>query len=344
MESLLTDFKIEFRNRMLELLWRQWTTLGVSGQGSAWSGAMLDPDALVLFSCTLARHDARLFDAILEWMQINGDHLNVQRIKRMLSEEKFSGSAAYRAMAMVSTTSHNSAKWASSTRRAVSLPSTKAEPLFFMKNGQPLLVVGEPDPQFLAQGFLRDRFAPRGVALPFRPEPVANLLLRLRAFLGLTARCEILTYLLLNGRGSPRAISRDCYYYAATVSKSLDDMNGSGFVISRIEGRHRYYTLIPDAWRELMLGKESSRWIVWARLFGALDQLWVFLDRPDLDSKSPLAQASALRRILHDGVADKLDRSGLASVFGDDSSHTGESLIPFVIQRLRTIFDELERF
>ena len=72
MKMLLTSFRREFHDRLLDLLWRQWTALGVTGQVSPCKRTVLDPEALLLISCTVGRHDARLFDAMLEWLQVNG--------------------------------------------------------------------------------------------------------------------------------------------------------------------------------------------------------------------------------------------------------------------------------
>ena len=220
MQTLLTDFRTELLDRLLDVLWRQWTTLGVSGRGQTWLGPTIDPDALLLLSCTIARYDARLFDAMLEWLRINGRFVSVQRIKRVLRDENFSGERVLRAVAAATSTSVNEIKWARLIRDKTSARENK-ESLFFLKNGNALPVVHEPDPLFEKYGFLRDRFEERGVAEPFHPEPVSNLLLRLRALLGVNARCEIFQYLLLNSRGSPRAMAKDCYYFPATISKAL---------------------------------------------------------------------------------------------------------------------------
>jgi DNA-binding transcriptional ArsR family regulator len=214
-------------------------------------------------------------------------------------------------------------------------------PLFFLKDGSPLPVVRGKDPTFAGHGLLRDRFAPRGVAQAVRTEPAASLILRLRALLGVNARCEILAFLLLNGRGSPRAVARDCCYFPATVSKALSEMNASGYVVSRVEGRHRYYKLVPDTWRELLVGDARLSWVVWARLFSALEQLWILLWQADFMERSPLSQASALRRILRESVVERLDRSGLAFTFGDEAAHTGEALIPFFVRRTVALLDTL---
>ena len=93
------------------------------------------------------------------------------------------------------------------------------------------------DPAFEASGFLRDVYEPREVALPFKPDIPQKLILRLRALLGVNARCELLAFLILNDKGSPRAVARDCYYFPATVSKALAEMSGSGYIHSRVQGR-----------------------------------------------------------------------------------------------------------
>lgn len=340
MTPSLTDFKTEFRNRLLDLLWRQWTTLGVSGQGRMWHGAMIDPEALLLFSCTMARHDARLFDAMLDWLKINGRLINVQRAKRMFDQENFAGQEIFKTIAAVTKTPELATKWG---RSAAVPPISRAlpQPLFYLENGKPLPVVRENDPAFEACGFLRDHYEPRGVASPFRPEIPQNLILRLRALMGVNARCELLAFLTLNEQGSPRSVARDCYYFPATVAKALADMNASGYVRSRIQGRHRYYQLVPATWHQLLLADSQPAWIVWGRLFSTLEQIWLFLAQEDLNDKSPLAQASSLRRVLLETIAEKLDRCGTTFSLGDIAAHTGESLIPFFIKRTSAILQKL---
>jgi hypothetical protein len=339
MRMLLTDFRAELRDRLLAILWRQWTAIGVSGRDASWTGSVIDPDALLLASCTMTRSDPRLFDAVLEWLGINGRFINIQRIKRMLKEEIFAGDQVLRAVAAAASTSVDKAKWASLVDSG---PEGRGDedPLFYLSSGDPLPVVREPDPLFAEHGLLRDRYEERGVAEVFRAEPPSNLLLRLRALLGVNARCEIFEYLLLNGHGSPRSMARDCYYFPATISKALAEMSQSGFLISRSEGRHRFYSLVPDTWRELLFaGAPRPQWVVWARLLSALEQIWLFLDRGDVGEKSVLAQASSLRRLLKTSVISRLDRSGLPFMFGDDSAHPGEEIIPFFIDRTNAALD-----
>jgi len=339
MQNQLTNCRQELLGRLLDIVWRQWTTAGVSGHGKPWTGSIIDPEALLLFSCTIGRYDARLFDAIQEWLRDNGQFINVQRLKRVLREERFAGEPILTAITAAASTSVNRAKW---SQIAGSPPKAgdKPEPLFYLESGEPLPVVREHDPLFAEYGFIRDRFEERGVAEAFRPELPGNMLLRLRALLGVNARCEVFEYLLVNGIGSPRAIASDCYYYPATISKTMGEMGRSGFLVSRTQGRRRLYSLTPDTWGSLFLDTEiKPTWVVWPRLFSAFEQIWLFLDDRDLAGRSPLDQASSLRRLLTGGAISQLERSLPGFIFGDHTAHPAETLIQFFITRLTAVLE-----
>ncbi len=339
MKQSLTDFKTQFRDRLLEIIWRQWISLGVSGTGKPWNRSVIDPEALLAFSCTMARFDARLFDGIMEWLSLHDRYINTQRLKRMLDEESFSGGAVLRTVLTATGLSSEGVKWKGVLRDQSRQPK-EAEPLFYMKDFRPLPVVREADPAFRASGFRRDQFQRRGIAQQFRPELPGILLLRFRALLGVNARCEIFVHLLVNMNGSPRAMAKDWYYFPATISRALREMNESGYVLSRVEGRHRYYSLASPLWKELFSTSDPAlEPIIWARLFGAFEQIWHFLSRQDLEKMSQLAQASALRRILDDEVLSGLERCGLPFMFGDLQAHPAENLTEFFIQRLDTLMD-----
>lgn len=341
MTALLTDFRSELRDRLLDLAWRQWTCAGLSGRVAPWSNAIIDPEALLLFTCTIGRHDQRLFDGVLEWLGANGDFMNVQRLKRIADEEQFSGETILRALAATTRTSKSQAKW---SRLAEPPPpsETESEPLFYSRSGEALPVVREHDPDFAEYGLSRDRFEERGVAEAFRPERAANLILRLRAFFGVNARCEILAYLLINQTGSPRAMASDCYFFPATISKTMAEMERSGFLVSRTEGRRRIYSLIPETWSQLLLRNGlRPEWVVWPRVLRVLERIWLLVSNPDLDSRSAFDQASELRRLLTDGVASQLERGRPGFAFGNIQAHGGETLTPFFIGRLRLLLDAM---
>ena len=337
----LATFRSDFSDRLLNLLWRQWTTVGVAGNVARLERLIIDPEALVLISCEVARRDPRLFDAMLDWLRINGRYVNVARLQRMLREHEYSAGAVLAAVAATTRTADSSAKW---SRMATPKKRTGSpKPLFRLPNGTPLPVAREPDSVFLEHGFLREAYEQRDIARIFSPVPAANLLLRLRAFLGVNARCEILVHLLTHGSGSPRAIARASSYYPATVSKALAEMNDSGYIVSRFQGRQRFYSATSASLRDFFVGHEEPVWLGWGALMRALEITWLFLNASERDDETPLEQASGLRRLVKAAIADLLGAAGVDASLAGYERHAGDSLIPFFIERMTGVLNIIDR-
>jgi len=340
MQTVLTDFRSEFLDRVLELLWQQWCTFGVSGHGRQWNGSPIDPEALFLLTCTIGRYDARLFDGMMEWMERNGQLINVQRMKRIIATEQYTGEPILRAIAATVSNSVSVAKWATTAKPGND--ACQPSPLFFLKDGSSMPIVKQPDSNFEKHGLLRDAYQVRGVVQAFQPNLAANLILRLRSLFGVNARCEIIAHLLLNELGSASSLARDSYYLPLTISKAMTEMRGSGFLVSRINGRRRDHKLVPGTWHELLLGEQRPPHVIWPRLFRAIEILWIFLEDRNLKSKEPLRQASALRRTLTKSVVDQLETAGLDFVFGNLSTYPAESLIAFAVERIKSMLDQIQ--
>ncbi len=58
MNPSLKEFKGEYQSLLLDFLWRQWSALGVAGQTSRGGQRIVDPEALLLLTCTVGRYDA----------------------------------------------------------------------------------------------------------------------------------------------------------------------------------------------------------------------------------------------------------------------------------------------
>src|SRR5437879_5751034 len=99
MNQPLRTFRDEFQNLLLNFLWRQWSALGVAGQASGEDDWIIDPEALLLLTCTMGRTEPRMFDEVLDWLQENGRFINIMRLKRILRTEKFAGERALAAVA-----------------------------------------------------------------------------------------------------------------------------------------------------------------------------------------------------------------------------------------------------
>ena len=70
MGTLFLEFRGYILDRLLDLLWRQWSALGVPGRTTIEERRVVDPESLLLISLTVGRYDARLFDEILDWLVV----------------------------------------------------------------------------------------------------------------------------------------------------------------------------------------------------------------------------------------------------------------------------------
>jgi hypothetical protein len=57
---------------------------------------MIDPEALLLATCTFGRYEPRLFDEVLDWMRTNGWVMNTQRLGTVLREESWGAGRCWR--------------------------------------------------------------------------------------------------------------------------------------------------------------------------------------------------------------------------------------------------------
>ena len=225
---MLKNFRSQLLDTVLDFLWAQWSALGVPGHTRSEKTRIVDPEALILLTCSLGRHDARLLDEMLEWVNMHERLVQIQRLNNMARDEEFTGLPVLRAVG--AWMSHNKAgvKW-----RRLMKPGaapTGAEALFRGRGGKPLPVVREPDPVFERHGFLRDKVFLRRHAQTFDPELPSNLQIRLRAFFGVNSRAEVMTYLLTHERAGAAEIAQATYYYKRTVYNALSEMRLSGLL------------------------------------------------------------------------------------------------------------------
>ena len=80
----VSKFKQELLNAILELLWKQWTQLGVAGTVNSNDNFVLDPEALLIFSAHFGRFDQRLYNLVIDWLQCNGESINLPRLKALM--------------------------------------------------------------------------------------------------------------------------------------------------------------------------------------------------------------------------------------------------------------------
>jgi hypothetical protein len=103
--------------------------LGVVGHAGSEDEWIIDPEALLLLTCTLGRHEPRLFDEVLDWIRENGRFINVMRLKRILQMEKFDGERVLATVAGVLAKGTEATKW---KMLANSVGPSAAREIFFL--------------------------------------------------------------------------------------------------------------------------------------------------------------------------------------------------------------------
>lgn len=125
----LHEFRSRYLDTLLDFLWREWTALGVSGRDRTGVAHVIDPEALLLFTCSIGRYDPRLFDEVMDWLLLNGRYINVQRLRTILRKEGFRGGPVLAAVADWLTQRSNPAKWRLLASRSEGAEEDSEEPL-----------------------------------------------------------------------------------------------------------------------------------------------------------------------------------------------------------------------
>ncbi len=334
----LFNFKNEARSAILDLLWRQWITLGISGHSAPASDrAILDPEALLLASTTLARMDARLFDEMLDWLQDQADWINLQRLARLHEEHALGDASILSVIAtrLVRLPAHK--KW-KAIEKSSSGASGSPAPLF-PEDGH----FGTADQDFLARGWLRGPVRYRGLSVTPRMDHPGNLLLKLRALFGRQSRAEVMAWLLAHEAGHAAEIARQTGYFRRSIQITLNELERSGHIRSLRKGREKHFSLHHDEWRFLATWKISHEpifphWMPWAGIFRLLEQLNNLLNDQRLAESSPELQAIEWRRALDYTL---LGNSTLPIYFSLPIEASGNEAITGHCDRFRRLFVHL---
>lgn len=296
MKTSPKNFKTTLLQSLLDLLWHQWTTLGVAGHGGH-EPRVIDPDALLLATCVFGRYEPRLFDEMLDWLDVNGWCINVQRVRSLLKKYRFGCERVIACVGALQAKGAATVKW---RRLSLSVepakPGADLEPLFYLPDGRPQPMFGRSEPQFSGYGMHRGSLELRHLTQPTNPELTANLFFRLRALFGVNARADILVYLLTHDDGHPPEIARQTGYFPKTVQMTLAEMACSGNVHPARKGREKHYRLEPADW-SLLRAKAGAtavwpEWVAWPQFYAAMTGIWGLLQNQELSKASPALQAA----------------------------------------------------
>lgn len=334
MEKSLIEFRKSYQNGLLSLLWRQWSAIGVPGYSGEEDNSIVDPEALLIFTCSIARSDPRLFDEVLDWLGTNGELINVQRLKMIITREEFSGKTVLAAMAETIGRGYRARKW-----KSLFGPDTAAHtqgPLFYSPDNIPLGHFGNADKGFLQYGLSRGKIKSRGQAAS--PQYLKNaLILRLRALFGVTVRPEIMAYLLTHESAHPSVIAKETYFSQKTVQDAMVEMGKSGVISVRTAGREKRYRLDKNSWASLLKTEpDALKWFCRPPLFSALERVWLKLNSAGFGRLDALMISSELRALMA-GLRPKFEQAGLGALISDDKAHKRELYTPIFISDIEKV-------
>ena len=313
--------------RLLDFLWHQWSILGVAGQSDAAENRIIDPEALLLVTTRFGRYDSRLLDEVIDWLTTNGQRINLQRLRRLHDEWPLADPRVLAAISHMLSKQSVMRKW-----RALATPiaaEVQPEPLFMGMDGIATPVFGAPDPDFLRYGLLRGPVECRRMSRSPDSRQAANLLCTLRALFGTNARAEIIAWLLTHESGHPAAIARDTGYFSKSIQHTLNEMEDSGRIHSRREGREKIFWLKPADWNLLAAGSAPAGfplWVDWMPMFYAMHIFVDALGEAGLDEAPPQIQSIQLRQAIATAMS-ALTRAGLAQRLTASGKQSGEGLI-----------------
>ncbi len=274
---LQKDCRTRYLEAMLNLIWSQWVTMGVSGNAPIAQKWIIDPEVLVILTCHIGRYDPRVFDAMLEWLGIHQRFLNVQRLKTLNNQMGLSEGNILTAIANLLIKPSTRSKWSRVADR-IQQNEIREESLFYLKDGGPHPHPTQSDPAFKKAGFSRQKYYDRQAVSQFRAEYSANLILKLRALFGVNARCEIIAYLATHSQANPTETATAVGYSQKAVHNVMNELFQSGTVTKRIKGRETLYSLREKEWHPLLSWKDPGvQWLDWKNIYSFMIAVWTIL-------------------------------------------------------------------
>jgi len=322
MDIYVKRFREELVLKTLGFLWDRWSELGVSGYVQKQDERTIDPEALILFSFTVARFDARLFDEILDWTTINGQFLNMQRFQNLIKTYGFEGAPVLSAVAMMQQESESyGLKW---KKIASAYKKTETEPMFYLVSGEPLPVSDIHDSNFEKCGFFRGEINLRGKSKSFPKNGFSSLILRLRGLFGVNIRCELLALITAVEEIYASEAARQICFYQKSVQQALNEMSSSGALKSASTGKIKKFRLTPGVLDGLLkTDGKNPKWFAWAPVLRALEMTIQKLYDKKLNESSALLFSSEMRQLMF-AMIPLLESAGLGNLVSDPNQHLGE--------------------
>ena len=273
----MTSFSTQVQDHALDLAWSLWAELGVSGWQRNHMSHAIDPELLILFTAALGDADPRLRDESIDWCVTYGRYISATRLKNLLETQTPAVQSTFGEIA-ATVSAHSAVRWPQ---------RTKAHR--FERTGRSVI-----------DDFLRPSL----------------IVLRLRAFLGVGARAEIVRSFVADPSEKFTAadLAAETAYTKRNVAEALEALRMAGLVQAVPLRNQLQYRLTSSDVLTHLPGGMPQAFPRWRTIFHIIDALLGAAKRAEhLNATTRRVEASD---VVHD-LAPDLHAIGLQNPFSD---------------------------
>ena len=342
MKTSIDTFRNDFAEGVLNFIWREWCrvcVVGASGRTDPWA---IDPEPLLAFTTEIARHDARVFDEVMDWLVVNGRWINTQRLSTVMQQDNVGDKAVTGAIASWMAGQDKSMKWRGLAQRAMSEVRKPEEPLFQALAGKAPDSPAHADASFRRYGLVRETVRTRGLTRPVNMKDTANIMFKSRAVFGIGMRADVMAYMVMADGAHPRDAARILGYNHMRVQELFVGLADAGIASVQAMGRVRQYRIDRDKWRSVLVGEDASvpRWVNWRAVMRGLTSIWREAWAIDATRADEYIVSSKMRSAMQSARNDLLG-SGIEFNIADDKGYVAEAYLPVFMRDARNILKRL---
>jgi len=290
------------RQRLEGLLWSLWSELGVPGWERRHQAWWIDPEALLLFTATVDPIDPRLREEAIAWCLQYRRFLSEARLKSLLGEPRFGEPSQYQPQ----------------------LGRFLATVSMARSNG-----LGESHQPYPVQ--LRQRSGPGGL------NRAAQLSLRIRTLLGVTAKAEVVRVFLDRSDETLTAadlVNEGVGYTKRATRDALEDLRMGGFAELEVSGNRKGYRFLGRKSFSEFLAPEPVHFPKWRQLFAVLRGSLNLIE--EIDRFRPSTRPVEIRRSFT-ALASEIRGAGLLPPALDAGSDAFEEFEAWVGELLESL-------
>ncbi len=232
MSKLQKNFKETLRDALTQLLWKQWSTLGIASFVEPQKTWVIDPEALMVATTFWQNEDLRLYEVARVWIFKHRDYWMQTRYKKII-------------------------KYCIEMEKGLLRKSNLINFLQYKLSLQ--------DPQHIHE-------RRREILKPLLTKNPPLIRLKLRGIFGREARSEVFLYYLYHREGTSLSIAKETFLEQKSVYSVAKKWQETGMLERRIGKKTGYVMpdRVKKAWLNALEIKTLPQYLNWGRVFTGL--------------------------------------------------------------------------